>query len=53
VDDDADVNYVDGEFPLYYRDWGDVFTDHGLVEVASERGTRDVTRVFRQPNVVQ
>jgi SAM-dependent methyltransferase len=53
VDDDADVNYVDGEFPLYYRDWGRVFTDHGLVEVATERGKRDVTRVFRQPNAMQ
>jgi SAM-dependent methyltransferase len=51
VDDDADVNYVDGEFPLYYRDWGCVFTERGLVAVATERGKRDVRRVFRQPDV--
>jgi len=53
VDDDADVNYVDGEFPLYYRDWGQVFTERGMVEVATERGKRDVRRVFRQPCAVQ
>ena len=52
VPDDAEVNYVDGEFPLYYRDWGAVFSEHGLVEVATERGTRDVTRVFRQPSAL-
>lgn len=53
-DPDADgVNYVDGEFPLYYRDWGAVFGGHGLVEVAVERDDRDTTRVFRQPDAVQ
>jgi SAM-dependent methyltransferase len=53
VADGADVNYVDGEFPLYYRDWGRVFTGRGMVEVAAERGKRDVTRVFRQPSAAQ
>jgi len=52
VADDAEVNYVDDEFPLYYRDWGQVFTERGLVEVTTRRGTRDVTRVFRQPSAL-
>jgi hypothetical protein len=47
--DDADVNYVDDEFPLYYRDWGAVFTERGMVEAATERGKRTTRRVFRRP----
>ncbi|MEF8851723.1 MAG: class I SAM-dependent methyltransferase [Haloarculaceae archaeon] len=54
TDADADaVNFVDGEFPLYYRDWGAVFGDRGLVEILVERGDRDTTRVFRRPGAVQ
>ena len=41
------VNYVNGEFPLYYRDWGQVFTDLGLVEVETRTDDRDTVRVFR------
>ncbi|RLM63512.1 class I SAM-dependent methyltransferase [Halorubrum sp. Atlit-8R] len=44
---DPDVNYVDDETPLYYRDWGEVFTSLGLVEVDVVRGDRDTTRTFR------
>ncbi|TKX60926.1 class I SAM-dependent methyltransferase [Halorubrum sp. ASP1] len=44
---DPDVNYVDDETPLYYRDWGDVFTSLGLVEVDAVRGDRDTARTFR------
>ena len=44
---DGDVNYVDGEFPLYYRDWNRVFTDRGLVEVEAAPGGRDTVRAFR------
>jgi SAM-dependent methyltransferase len=56
-DDDTDgddpetgVNYVRGEFPLYYRDWNAVFTGLGLTEVdAAEAGPggRDTLRTFR------
>ncbi|WP_336000008.1 class I SAM-dependent methyltransferase [Halorientalis halophila] len=42
-----DVNYVNDDFPLYYRDWGQVFTDRGLVQVAVEPGDRDTLRAFR------
>jgi SAM-dependent methyltransferase len=42
-----DVNYVDGEVPLYYRDWGSVFEDLGLEQVTAEEGTRDTVRIFR------
>jgi len=43
------VNYVNGEFPLYYRDWNGVFTDLGLVEVGASTGKRDTVRTFRVP----
>ncbi|WP_256402592.1 class I SAM-dependent methyltransferase [Halorubrum salinum] len=44
---DSDVNYVDEDTPLYYRDWNRIFTSLGLVEVAVVRGDRDTTRTFR------
>ena len=44
---DPDVNYVDDETPLYYRDWGEIFTSLGLAEVDVVRGDRDTTRTFR------
>jgi len=44
---DPDVNYVDDDTPLYYRDWGRIFTSLGLVEVDVVRGDRDTTRTFR------
>ncbi|MFD1570980.1 class I SAM-dependent methyltransferase [Halorubrum laminariae] len=47
---DPDVNYVDDDTPLYYRDWGDIFTSLDLVEVDVVQGTRDTTRTFRPAN---
>lgn len=47
---DPDVNYVDEETPLYYRDWNRIFTSLGLVEVDVARGDRDTTRTFRAPD---
>jgi SAM-dependent methyltransferase len=46
---DPDVNYVDSDTPLYYRDWSRIFTSLGLVEVDVVRGDRDTTRTFRDP----
>ena len=46
---ESDVNYVNDVFPLYYRDWHDVFTGLGLEEVRAETGERDTVRVFRVP----
>lgn len=43
---DADVNLVNGEFPLYYRDWERVFTGLGFDQVASNETKRDVVRTF-------
>lgn len=45
--DTADATRVDGDVPLYYRDWNRVFTDLGLTEVAASTGDRDVARAFR------
>jgi SAM-dependent methyltransferase len=44
---DSDVNYVDKDTPLYYRDWGRIFTSLNLVEVDVVRGDRDTIRTFR------
>lgn len=44
---DPDVSYVDGEVPLYYREFHDVFTGLGLEEVHAETAGRDTLRVFR------
>jgi len=44
---DADVNYVDDETPLYYRDWNRIFTALDLVEIDVVHGDRDTTRTFR------
>ena len=43
---DREVNYVDDSFPLYYRDWHEVFTSRGLVETHNEQIDRDTLRVF-------
>ena len=45
--DGVAVNYVNDEFPLYYRDWNRVFTERGLVEVDAESTSRDTLREFR------
>jgi SAM-dependent methyltransferase len=55
ADDDSPVtgvNYVNDEFPLYYRDWSRVFERRGATEVESDvTGTdgddRDTVHVFR------
>lgn len=44
---DPAVNYVNDEFPLYYRNWSRVFTERGFVEVDSESVNRDTLRAFR------
>lgn len=44
---EPDVNYVDDEFPLYYRNWNEIFTDRGFVELAAESGKRNTVRTFR------
>ncbi|ELZ44673.1 Methyltransferase type 11 [Halorubrum californiense DSM 19288] len=43
---DPDVNFVDDDTPLYYRDWRKVFASLGLDEVDVVRGDRDTTRTF-------
>lgn len=46
---DPEVNYVTQEVPLYYRDWGRVFTEAGLEAVETRATDRDTIRVFRAP----
>jgi SAM-dependent methyltransferase len=50
TDSDAtgpNVNYVDQGLPLYYRNWNQVFTRFGFVEVETHAGERDTFRAFR------
>ncbi|WP_137289169.1 class I SAM-dependent methyltransferase [Natronorubrum halophilum] len=42
-----EVNYVNDDFPLYYRDWNRVFTELGFDEIDAESGKRDTVRTFR------
>jgi SAM-dependent methyltransferase len=44
---DADVSYVNDDFPLYHRNWKDVFSEYGLAQLLKEPGKRDTVRVFR------
>jgi SAM-dependent methyltransferase len=46
-DGDESVRFVDGEFPLYRRHWGEVFTAHGLTQLRCQPSRRDTIRVFR------
>jgi len=49
------IKLINDEFPLYYRNWGAIFTDVGLeqVEVTAEEGTTvhdgDTVRAFQTP----
>ncbi|AFZ74069.1 class I SAM-dependent methyltransferase [Natronobacterium gregoryi] len=43
----TDETYVDDGLPLYYRDWGRVFTETGFDQVTVESGKRDTVRAFR------
>ncbi|MGM0372687.1 MAG: class I SAM-dependent methyltransferase [Halobacteriota archaeon] len=47
ADEGESVNYINDEFPLYYRDWGAIFTAFGFEQVKVEVGDRDTIRVFR------
>ncbi|WP_115864000.1 class I SAM-dependent methyltransferase [Halorussus litoreus] len=44
---DPEVNYVNDEFPLYYRNWKQVFTPRGFEQVHARTTDRDVFRAFR------
>ena len=45
--EESAVSSVHDEFPLYHRDWKDVFTELGLAQLLCEPGKRDTVRVFR------
>lgn len=46
---DSTVSYVDGEFPLYHRDWKAVFGERGFAQLLEEGSKRDTLRAFRRP----
>ena len=43
----AEVSIVHDDFPLYHRNWKEVFSDIGLAQLLCEPGKRDTVRVFR------
>jgi len=43
-----DVNYVDDDVPLYYRDWDAVFGVRGFEQVAERSLEHDTLRAFRR-----
>lgn len=43
----AEVSYVNDDFPLYHRNWKQVFSDLGLAQLLREPSKRDTVRVFR------
>lgn len=45
----TDVSYVNDDFPLYHRNWKQVFTDLGFAQLIREPTSRDTIRVFRAP----
>ncbi|MFB6178355.1 MAG: class I SAM-dependent methyltransferase [Halorientalis sp.] len=47
--EESAVSHVDGEFPLYHRNWKEVFTDLGFAQLIREPTSRDTIRVFRSP----
>jgi len=46
-DPDGDVNYVDDDVPLYYRDWGEIFTGLDMLEIGSTEVGTATLREFR------
>lgn len=47
--DDPEISFVNDEFPLYHRDWQQVFAGRGFAQVVIESGKRDQLRAFRRP----
>lgn len=43
----SEISMVHDDFPLYHRNWKDVFSGLGLAQLLSEGGKRDTVRVFR------
>lgn len=43
---EPEVNYVNNDFPLYYRNWNHVFTELGFVEIDARTSKRDTVRTF-------
>lgn len=44
---DTAVSYVDDDFPLYHRNWKQVFSERGFAQLIHEPTARDTIRVFR------
>ena len=43
----TDYTFVQDEFPLFYRDWKNIFSDLGMAQLLREPTNRDTIRVFR------
>ncbi|WP_396613623.1 class I SAM-dependent methyltransferase (plasmid) [Haloferax sp. S1W] len=45
--DGEEVSYVNDDFPLFHRNWKQVFSNLGLAQLVAEPGKRDTVRAFR------
>lgn len=41
------VSYVDDDFPLYHRNWKQIFSERGFVQLLRHPTSRDTIRAFR------
>ncbi|AUX09487.1 SAM-dependent methyltransferase [Halalkaliarchaeum desulfuricum] len=48
---DLDVSYVNDEFPIYHRNWGEIFTERGFTAVETDAERRETVRAFRAPSM--
>ncbi|MDS0222776.1 class I SAM-dependent methyltransferase [Haloarcula sp. S1AR25-5A] len=46
---DTEVSYVEDDFPLYHRNWKQVFSELGFAQLIREPTSRDTIRVLRSP----
>ena len=46
---ESETSFVDGEFPLYHRNWKQVFGERDCAQLLREPTSRDTIRVFRTP----
>ncbi|MBV0926040.1 class I SAM-dependent methyltransferase [Halomicroarcula limicola] len=45
---EADISYVNDDFPLFHRNWKGIFSERGFAQLIREPTSRDTIRVFRK-----
>lgn len=47
---DTEVKFVNGEIPIYHRNWKQIFNDCGMISFLDAPGLLDTIRVFQHPD---